>query len=141
MTAKEHPEWVLLYDGPCALCQGAVRWMMARDRHHVFYYSPLQGDWAANWKKRYASEVAWSDEVVLVAGTSFWVGSEAVAMALRQMPFPYSLLGRFYALLPGQKKIYRWLAQHRHTWFGKKEEPLTACPAPHSWREPHPRCD
>ena len=40
MTANDPPEWVLLYDGPCALCQGAVQWIMARDRAQLFCYSP-----------------------------------------------------------------------------------------------------
>ena len=35
------------------------------------------------------------------------------------------------------KKMYRWLARHRYTLFGKKE-PLTTCPVPSSWHEPRP---
>lgn len=138
MTANDPPEWVLLYDGPCALCQGAVQWIMARDRAQLFCYSPLQGPWAASWKACYAPSSDWPDEVVLIGGNQHWVGADAVALVWRKLPFPYPILGWAYRILPGRKKIYRWLAQHRYTWFGKKEELLTTCPAPRSWREPRP---
>jgi predicted DCC family thiol-disulfide oxidoreductase YuxK len=138
MDSSTSPEWVLLFDGPCALCQGAVRWLMRRDRGMRLRYSPLQGDWAQEWKRRYAPGDVWPDEVILVAGEQHWIGADAIGKCLRLLPFPYPLLGWTYAHLPGRKKIYRWLAQHRYTWFGKKEELLTTCPAPRSWREPRP---
>jgi predicted DCC family thiol-disulfide oxidoreductase YuxK len=138
MDSSPSPEWVLLFDGPCALCQGAVRWLMRRDRGMRLRYSPLQGDWAQEWKRRYAPGDVWPDEVILVAGEQHWIGADAIGKCLHLLPFPYPQLGCTYAYLPGRKKIYRWLAQHRYTWFGKKEELLTTCPAPRSWREPRP---
>ena len=138
MDSSPSPEWVLLFDGPCALCQGAVRWLMRRDRGMRLRYSPLQGDWAQEWKRRYAPGDVWPDEVILVAGEQHWIGADAIGTCLRILPFPYPELGWIYAHLPGRKKIYRWLAKHRYTWFGKKDEFLTTCPAPRSWHEPRP---
>jgi predicted DCC family thiol-disulfide oxidoreductase YuxK len=138
MDSSPSPEWVLLFDGPCALCQGAVRWLMRRDRGMRLRYSPLQGDWAQEWKRRYAPGDVWPDEVILVAGEQHWIGADAIGKCLHLLPFPYPLLGWTYAHLPGRKKIYRWLVQHRYTWFGKKDELLTTCPAPRSWHEPRP---
>ena len=138
MDSSPSPEWVLLFDGPCALCQGAVRWLMLRDRGMRLRYSPLQGDWAQEWKRQYAPGDVWPDEVILVAGEQHWIGADAIGTCLRILPFPYPALGWIYAHLPGRKKIYRWLAKHRYNWFGKKDEFLTTCPAPRSWHEPRP---
>ncbi len=138
MDSSTSPEWVLLFDGPCALCQGAVRWLMRRDRKQKLRYSPLQGDWAQEWKRRHAPDEPWPGEVILVAGEQHWIGADAIGKCLHLLPFPYPMLGWIYAHLSGRKKIYRWLAQHRYTWFGKKDEVLTTCPAPRSWREPRP---
>ena len=104
MDSSPSPEWVLLFDGPCALCQGAVRWLMRRDRGKLLRYSPLQGDWAQEWKRRYAPEDVWSDEVILVAGEQHWIGADAIGTCLRILPFPYPVLGWIYAHLPGRKK-------------------------------------
>ena len=35
---------LLLYDGVCALCNGAVQFLMKRDRLDRFRYAPLQSD-------------------------------------------------------------------------------------------------
>ncbi|HAB35837.1 MAG TPA: hypothetical protein DCE58_04465 [Cryomorphaceae bacterium] len=138
MGSNTSPEWVLLFDGPCPLCQRAIRWLMHRDRRKVLCYTPLHSAWTAEWKRRHAPDVVWPDEVVLVQDGHYWFGADAIAITMQLLPFPYSFLGTMYRFLPGRKKIYRWLAQHRYTWFGKKEPLLTTCLAPRSWREPRP---
>ncbi len=97
---------------------------MRRDRRHAPSVQPLQGDWAQEWKRRHAPGDVWPDEVILVAGEQHWIGADAIGKCLHLLPFPYPMLGWIYAHLPGRKKIYRWLAQHRYTWFGKKRNSL-----------------
>ncbi|MGV3708274.1 MAG: thiol-disulfide oxidoreductase DCC family protein [Gemmatimonas sp.] len=38
---------VLLYDGECGFCDGAVQFLLARDRKQRFRFAPLQGAFAA----------------------------------------------------------------------------------------------
>ncbi|MCC7506609.1 MAG: DUF393 domain-containing protein, partial [Saprospiraceae bacterium] len=35
---------VLLFDGVCNLCNGAVQWVLLRDRRGVFRFAALQSD-------------------------------------------------------------------------------------------------
>ncbi|NNE08116.1 MAG: DUF393 domain-containing protein [Gemmatimonadetes bacterium] len=39
---------ILFYDGECALCHRAVRFVYTRDRGDIFRYAPLQGRTAAS---------------------------------------------------------------------------------------------
>ncbi len=129
-------EWVLVYDGPCALCQRSVRWIMERDKHALFRYTPLQSTWTQTFCEQQGIPLPQS--VMLVAGSHYWEGAEAVVMACKQLGGRYRIGAFCLAYTPGLKKMYRWLAQHRYSIFGKKEEALTTCPGPRSWREPHP---
>ncbi len=129
-------EWVLLYDGPCGLCQASVQWLMRRDRHQVLRYTSLQSVWAAEWSAHSGVTLP-ADSVAIVFGNRLWQGPEVLWKSLELLPAPWPIFARIGRLVPGQKKMYRWLARHRYTLFGKKE-PLTTCPVPSSWHEPRP---
>ncbi len=45
---------VLIYDGLCGFCDGAVQFILARDRAGVIRFAPLQGDFARGVLARHA---------------------------------------------------------------------------------------
>lgn len=136
MPERMSKEWVLLYDGPCGLCQASVLWLMRRDKKQVLRFVSLQSEWARDWAFHNGKPLP-EDSVALVYGTGLWTGPHVLHQSLRLLPSPWPALAFILRIVPGQKKIYRWLAQHRYRLFGQKEL-LTTCPAPHSWHEPRP---
>ncbi len=118
-------KWVL-YDGPCVLCNATVSWLQRRDRRNVLHFAPHPNP--------DADGVSFWDE------TRWHHAHQALSPILRELPTPYPFLGSILARVPewGTKKMYRWIAAHRYTLFGKNEK-LTACPVPHSSTEPPQR--
>ena len=115
-------KWVL-YDGPCVLCNATVSWLRKHDRRGVLQYAPHPNPEA--------------DAVAYWNGLRWYHAHEALSPILRELATPYPYLAQLLSLVPDWilKKMYRWIAAHRYTWFGKNDA-LTACPIPHSSSEP-----
>ncbi len=44
---------VVLYDGLCGFCDGAVRWILARDHREALHFAPLQGEFARSLRSHH----------------------------------------------------------------------------------------
>jgi predicted DCC family thiol-disulfide oxidoreductase YuxK len=58
--------YILLFDGVCAFCDGAVQWLMERDPRGRLSYAPLQGPTAAELRARHPEIPDDIDTMVLV---------------------------------------------------------------------------
>ena len=117
-----HGTTLVLFDGTCALCNGFVRFVIARDPAGRFRFAPLQGETG-----RRACESAGltrpgggdPDTVVVLEQGMARVRSDAVLAIAARLPFPWPILtlGR---LAPRSLRdgLYRWVARNRHRWFG-----------------------
>ncbi|MGE0815106.1 MAG: thiol-disulfide oxidoreductase DCC family protein [Vicinamibacterales bacterium] len=115
----------ILFDGGCALCHGAMRWVIARDPAGVFRFAPL--DSAAARRLMAPAAGPLPDSIVLVDADGVHVESEAVLRIVRRLPGPW----RFAAVgvvvpRPVRDAAYRWVARRRRRWFGHRD----ACLAP-----------
>ncbi len=117
---------LLLFDGPCLLCERSVRWLLAHDRRGRLLFAPLQGSLAASLRARHAlpDEL---DSVVLVlelggANESIRLNSDAVLGALAELGGWRSWL-RWLRLVPRPLRdaAYRFVARRRTRWFGRRE--------------------
>lgn len=127
---------LLLYDGVCPLCNGAVRFLLAVDRQGVIRFAPLQGTTARTILGRH-SAAADADSLILVesAGTpdeTLFLRSEALLRLLLHLGGLWQAL-RPFAFLPRSipDTIYSMIARNRYRWFGRYD----ACPLP----PPHQR--
>jgi predicted DCC family thiol-disulfide oxidoreductase YuxK len=118
---------ILFYDGVCALCNGAVRFVLRRDRSRRVRFAPLQGETArafleAHPELRSIDSMIWLDrefiatrsEAAIAMGRflgGFWGG---VASATSVVP---------RAIRDG---VYDFVARIRYRTFGKYD----ACPIP-----------
>lgn len=114
---------VVLYDGHCALCHRSVRLLHALDRRGRLQYAPLNDEWSAAYP---GGVVLWTPQRALG-------GADAVVAALRELGPAGRVLSVAVRATPGYQKIYRWIATHRYTLFGRAKQDLTSCPAPNSW--------
>jgi predicted DCC family thiol-disulfide oxidoreductase YuxK len=131
-SAESLPERVVFYDGVCAFCNGAVRWLIERDARGRLHYAPLQGETARTLRalqpERFPADI---DTMVYAVresgGWQLWLRSRAALhileeldveplwrTILRVLPRPLADLG------------YRVFAASRYRVFGK----LDACPIP-----------
>jgi len=126
-----HP--VLLFDGVCNLCHGAVRFVLDRDRAARFRFAPLQSDVGRALLGRHGLDPDALDTMVLVDAAGAHVRSTGMLRVARALGAPWSWLYPLVAL-PRRLRdaVYDWIARNRYRWFGKKD----ACPLPDpAWRD------
>ena len=133
MSSDGRPGPIVLYDGVCALCNGLVRFVVARDRAGVFRFASLQGDVARAALARHGRNPEALDTLVVVLDAGLPTErlldqSTAALFVLRQLPGIWNGVGRVTTAVPASLRdvIYRLIARTRYRTFGKYE----ACPIP-----------
>lgn len=114
---------VLLFDGVCNLCNGAVQWILLRDRKGVFQFSALQSDTGQRLLKGFGLSAEDFDTVVLVDGERIYTRSDAALEVLRRLGGGWALLYGF-KIVPRvlRDAVYNWVAGNRYRWFGRQEQ-------------------
>ena len=109
-------EIVVLFDGPCTLCNKSVDWITSRDFHGTFYFASLQSKWAAEHLPEHLKS---EDSVVLFIDGQFHIRSKAALLILEQLP-GYRWTKVFH-LVPTflLDLVYRIIAKTRYRFFGK----------------------
>jgi predicted DCC family thiol-disulfide oxidoreductase YuxK len=114
---------VVLFDGVCNLCNGAVNFIIDRDPAGYFRFAPLQSDAAAPYLNGADDGAADLGTNVLVEGGQTYVRSTAALRVARRLTAPWPLL--FLAIAvprPLRDAVYNWVAHNRYDWFGKRNE-------------------
>jgi len=125
---------IILYDGVCNLCDGAIRFVLPRDKAGEFRYAALQSDYAKSILARHAiAESEALESLILIENDRPYLYSSGVLRIARSLPFPWSLAAIFLVVPRFVRDgIYRWVARNRYRWFGKQESCLLPKP---EWRD------
>jgi predicted DCC family thiol-disulfide oxidoreductase YuxK len=117
----------VLFDGICNLCNGAVTFVIERDRKDVFRFAPLQGERARTLLAEHPGPVP--DSMVLIQDGRIFMRSDAALRIARQLGGGYPLLYPLI-LLPRwiRDRVYDWVARNRYRWFGKRESCMIPTP-------------
>jgi predicted DCC family thiol-disulfide oxidoreductase YuxK len=113
---------LILFDGECNLCNGAVQFVLRRDPRARFRFAALQS--AAARAALAAAGVlgALPDSIVLVHRGRVRVKSAAALAIARGLRFPWPLLTVFWLVpYPLRDLVYDWIARNRYRWFGKRD--------------------
>jgi predicted DCC family thiol-disulfide oxidoreductase YuxK len=118
---------VVLFDGACTLCNGAVRFLVERDRAGCFRFAALQSEAAAELLRGRGpvSAPGEPESLVLIEGTEVYTHSDAALRIARGLDGAWPLLGILF-LVPRSIRdaVYRFVARRRYRWFGR----TAACP-------------
>jgi len=126
-TPPRPPRAILLFDGVCNLCHGAVRFLVQRDPAGQIAFAPLQSPVGRKLLRENGLAENRLEAVVLVQDGRAYVGSEAILRALRHLRAPWPLLSAGLVLPKALRdSLYRVIAGNRYRWFGRKD----ACPVP-----------
>jgi predicted DCC family thiol-disulfide oxidoreductase YuxK len=121
---------VILFDGVCNLCNGAVQFVIARDPAARFHFAALQSAAASRLIESAGAPENLPDSIILVEDGRVWTRSTAALRIARQLSFPWSAA---YALIavprPLRDWIYNLVARNRYGWFGKREACTVPTPA------------
>lgn len=108
---------VVLYDGPCTLCNKSVQWLYKRDRHERLVFASLQGPWA---QKHVPAEFKAVDSVLFFDGARWRSKSDALLAIVGLLPAPWRFF-LVFGLIPRALRdfIYTRCAGRRYLIFGK----------------------
>lgn len=126
MTRKTGQEPnIVLFDGVCHLCQGAVKFIIKRDPGRRFRFASLQSEAGKRLLQGSSRQDISSeriDTIVLYQNGAYYTRSSAALRIAKGLQFPWPLAYGFI-IVPRfiRDAVYRVVAANRYRWFGKDE--------------------
>lgn len=121
---------IILFDGVCNLCNGAVQFAIKRDKKDVFRYAPLQSALGEKMIAERGIDSSLIDSMILVEpGKAYFLKSTAALRIAQEFGGLWRLL-RVLELFPAglRNSVYDLVAKNRYKWFGKKEACMIPTP-------------
>jgi predicted DCC family thiol-disulfide oxidoreductase YuxK len=116
---------VLLFDGVCNLCNGAVQFIVDHDRTKQIRFASLQSDGGRALLEKHGVAVPEGDPetMLLVENGRVLDRSTAALHVAAHLTFPF-WLGRVFLLVPRPLRdlVYGFVARNRYRWFGRTNE-------------------
>jgi predicted DCC family thiol-disulfide oxidoreductase YuxK len=120
---------IILFDGVCNLCNGAVQFIIKRDPEGKFQFASLQSARAQQMLKDREAPIT-METIILLRGNQLFQRSDAALEIARKLsgawPLVYGLkvVPRFI-----RDGVYNWIAKNRYRFFGKRNECMIPTPA------------
>jgi predicted DCC family thiol-disulfide oxidoreductase YuxK len=125
----ENKHKIVLFDGVCNLCNGAVIFMIKRDREDRIRFAALQSDVGKRLVTKYRIDTKNVDSIIFIDGDKAYDKSSAalhIAFYLKSLyPLLYGLLIVPRTIRDG---VYDYIARNRYSWYGKKESCMIPTP-------------
>jgi len=120
MKSKDHK--IILFDGVCNLCNGAVTYIIKRDKKNLFKFAALQSEIGQQLISKFNIDTSKVDSIILIDGEKHYEKSSAALRIAKYLSGAYPLLFGFM-ILPKfiRNAVYDYIAKNRYKWFGKKE--------------------
>ena len=114
---------IILFDGQCNLCEGAVQFLIKKDVHDVFRFTSIQSETGQKIMKHIGIDQKKIDSIVLyVPNVAYFIKSDAALEIVNDLGIFYQFLG-FFKIFPSKFRnlVYDFIAKNRYRWFGKKQ--------------------
>lgn len=121
---------IILFDGVCNLCNGAVQFIIKRDPNAYFRFAALQSETGQRLFKEAGLLSNQLDTIVLLEDGRAYMRSDAALRIARRLQQPWPL---WYGarVLPRVLRdgLYNLIARYRYRLFGKQESCMIPTPA------------
>ena len=119
---KNKDQKIILFDGVCNLCNGAVTYIIKRDKKNVFKFAALQSEIGQQLISKFNIDTSKVDSIIFIDGEKHYEKSSAALHIAKQLSGAYPLLFGFMVVPKFiRNSIYDYIAKNRYKWFGKKE--------------------
>lgn len=121
---------VVLFDGVCHLCQGAVKFIIKRDPSGRFRFASRQSETGRRLLGKTEAGSAGLETIVLIdQNGKVYTRSSAALRIARGLRFPWPCFAVLGLIPKGLRdRIYNRVAANRYRWFGKDEACLVPTP-------------
>ena len=123
----DHGGGIVLFDGTCAFCEGAVKFIARRDPAGYFRFGASQTPEAAAMLAAHGVHRETARTLVLIEDGAVYLRSTASLRVARRLVWPWSLLAVFLVVpAPLRDPFYRVVSAIRHRLAGRSR----ACEIP-----------
>jgi predicted DCC family thiol-disulfide oxidoreductase YuxK len=124
---NEHP--VILFDGVCNFCNGAINFVLKHDKKGIFRFAPLQSEAGQKLLQQFNLSTKDFDSFVLVDNGKIYKKSSASLQVMNKLPWYWKEV-QIFRVIPTifRDAIYDFIAKNRYKWFGKKEQCMIPTP-------------
>jgi predicted DCC family thiol-disulfide oxidoreductase YuxK len=120
---------IVLFDGVCNLCNGAVQFIINRDREGRFSFASLQSAVGQAQLRQFGLSTNAFDTFVLVEGGKAYTRSTAALRIARRLPGAWRLLyGLVIVPRPLRDWVYGLVARNRYRLFGRRDSCMMPTP-------------
>jgi len=121
---------IILFDGVCNLCNGAVQFIIKHDKKDIFRFVALQSELGIEICKYIGIDQIKIDSIILYhPGVAYYYKSSAVLEIGEDLGGIYNLTF-ILKIFPEKLRnyIYDYIAKNRYKWYGKKESCMIPTP-------------
>jgi predicted DCC family thiol-disulfide oxidoreductase YuxK len=112
---------IVLFDGVCNLCNGAVDFIIKYDRHDQFKLSALQDKVGEKLKKEHLIPATFLDSIILITKNGLLYKSDAALEIASKLGGIWPVFTIFKVFPKSfRDKLYDWIARNRYQWFGSE---------------------
>ena len=121
---------IILFDGVCNLCSGAVQFVIKHDPHAKFTFASLQSDTGKKLLEAHNLPSNQLNSFVLIQEERAYTKSTAALKVVMQLTGLIKLLYGFI-IVPVfiRNAVYTLISNNRYKWFGKKEACMIPSPS------------
>lgn len=120
---------IIIFDGVCNFCNGAVNFIIERDHKNAFVFAPLQSPKAQELiSKHKASKVGFDTFLLIKNNKCFYRTDAAFEITKDLSSYWYMFRGLKILPKPIRDYFYRLFARNRYFFFGRTNS--CAVPAP-----------
>lgn len=124
---EQHP--VVLFDGVCNFCSGAVNFVIRQDKQKKLRFATLQSAAGQRLLQAYKLPTQNFDSFVFIEKDKAYHSSTAGLKLYNHLPWYWKWTQLFW-LVPRVVRdgLYKLVARNRYKWFGKKESCMVPTP-------------
>jgi predicted DCC family thiol-disulfide oxidoreductase YuxK len=129
-VTKETDDYIIvLFDGVCNLCNGAVQYIIKRDMHDKFRFASLQSDRAKQITANFSRSAANLKSIFVIHKGQLYDRSDAALIIARNLN-GLRWLARMLAVVPRalRNSVYDLIARTRYSIFGKRNSCMVPTP-------------
>ena len=122
-----NPSPIILFDGVCNFCNGAVNFIIRQDKRRHMRFAALQSTAGQALLRQYHLPLHDFETFILIDKDKAYQKSTAALKVARYLPWYWQWL-QIFRVVPRfiRDAVYNYIATHRYHWFGKQ----TACMLP-----------
>jgi len=112
---------IVVFDGLCNFCNGAVNFIIKRDPTSLFRFTPIQGELAQQLLKEHRINQYNNDTLYLITSDKVYTFSDAALEICKDLSGHWYLF-RVFKIIPSPLRdlFYKLFARYRYKFYGRR---------------------